>query len=441
MDDLKTIKEFVNNTFTDFGPNKKREITRLLFEIAKRENGIGTEIVCTLSQDNKTFERIKGYLLKRRFPRLTAKMQDFKPSLTGVEINPQNKVAILAGGLKPITPQNLFIEEAVVESELTKKFKQRFPQAQVHLIPSYKDFVQSHKYSIKDYNERANNFFVIKESFDFFRLCPCTPHAYGCGYHIANLGMGCPMECTYCYLQDYTNAPGIAFPANLDDFFDAFKNYEHDIRLGSGEFTDSLVFDNLTEYSPQIIDFFRQYPNARFEFKTKTNNIDLILKANPALNIVIAWSVNPPNIIKENEFYTATLDERLAAAKKCVEAGFRVGFHFDPIIFYEGWEGDYEQVVNQIFDSVEPSHVAWISLGTLRLTATQKKVIENRFPHNKILDGELVLGFDEKLRYPAEWRADIYRKMFSWIRRRNPKAFVYLCMEEKTIHKACLLPM
>jgi len=123
---------------------------------------------------------------------------------------------------------------------------------------------------------------VIKESFDFFRLCPCTPHAYGCGYHIANLGMGCPMECTYCYLQDYTNAPGIAFPANLDDFFDAFKNYEHDIRLGSGEFTDSLVFDNLTEYSPQIIDFFRQYPNARFEFKTKTNNIDLILKANPA---------------------------------------------------------------------------------------------------------------------------------------------------------------
>jgi spore photoproduct lyase len=75
-------------------------------------------------------------------------------------------------------------------------------------------------------------------------------------------------------------------------------------------------------------------------------------------------------------------------------------------------------------------------LGTLRFSPALKKVIENRFPRNTILDEELVLGFDRKMRYPESIRVAMYRGMKESIRRRSRKVFVYLCMEEARIWKA-----
>jgi spore photoproduct lyase len=40
-----------------------------------------------------------------------------------------------------------------------------------------------------------------------------------------------------------------------------------------------------------------------------------------------------------------------------------------------------------IFDIVPNSSIKWISLGTLRMPAYQKIIIENRFPETEILNG------------------------------------------------------
>ena len=60
---------------------------------------------------------------------------------------------------------------------------------------------------------------------------------------------------------------------------------------------------------------------------------------------------NPQKVIESTEFYTASLDERLEAAAQCVDAGYRVAFHFDPIIYSKTWEKDYEELVNIIPNS------------------------------------------------------------------------------------------
>jgi len=48
----------------------------------------------------------------------------------------------------------------------------------------------------------------------------------------------------------------------------------------------------------------------------------------------------------------------------------------------------------------------------------------------------LLLDFDHKMRYQQKVRLMIYQKMINWIKKRGPKVFVYLCMEDKAIWRA-----
>jgi spore photoproduct lyase len=202
------------------------------------------------------------------------------------------------------------------------------------------------------------------------------------------------------------------------------------MRIGTGEFSDSLALDDFTGYSLQMIDFFRKYKNVTFEFKTKSSKIGNLLRSNHSGNVVVSWSINPQELIKENEFYCASLKERLDAAAKCIEAGYRVGFHFDPVIYFSGWEKEYRALIKELFEKIKPKDIAWISIGTFRFSPGLKQVIERRFPANRILDEELILGFDDKLRYAFDIRFEVYDKIIKMLSRHSQKLKLYLCMEE-----------
>ena len=166
--------------------------------------------------------------------------------------------------------------------------------------------------------------------------------------------------------------------------------------------------------------------------KTKSDRIGTVLEQAGSANIVVSWSLNPPGIVAAEELGAASLRRRLEAAGRVREKGFSLAFHFDPIIHYEGWEGEYEALVDDLYGSLEPPF-AWISLGTLRSNKDLKGIVEARFPESRIFYGELFLGEDKKLRYPKFLRKEIYRKMKGWIRSHDTGTPVYLCMEEAEV--------
>lgn len=431
MSGVDVIQEHIRQNYAGFGVNKQREVIRLLYEIAKREHCDFREVLSAAPVPPRSFPHLKNYLLKRRYPNLDSQERRSLSRVPALKIDSSLRAGFRKN--RDIVPQCFYVEESVLETPLARRLQDLYPQARWSVIASYKEFIKHTKYDPRTFNRRLEEFFIVRENFDFFSACPCSNKSVACGYHVMNLGFGCAFECAYCYLQAYTNAPGIVLPANIEDFFKQFETYKQDIRLGSGQFTDSLVFDHLTGYSPRIIDFFRKHPKSTFEFKTKTDNIGLILKTKPAENILISWSLNPQTIIDTVEFDTASLEERLKAARECVRAGYRVAFHFDPIIYYEGWERDYERTVQQVFDFVDGRHIDGFSLGGLRMPNRLKQTIENRFPENAVLDGELIPGYDGKLRYSPRVREEIYSKMREWIRRRGGDIYVYLCMEERSL--------
>jgi spore photoproduct lyase len=118
-----------------------------------------------------------------------------------------------------------------------------------------------------------------------------------------------------------------------------------------------------------------------------------------------------------------------------MEKGYLIGFHFDPIILYPGWEEKYQAVVRAIYSSLNPDRIMWISLGGFRYPKFLKPIIRERFPQSKILYGELLPGPDGKFRYLKSLRIEMYRKIVDWIRAYNPGQFIYLCMESPEVWK------
>lgn len=431
-DRLKKTEAFVRLSFPRLGINKKQEITRLLYEISKKDNVSPSLII--QAPEKTAFNKIKKYLLKKRYPYSYLNNAISKTYLPKIKLD--RKVELHIGENK-FYPKRVFIEKLANRSAIAGRFRILFPEAKFSEIRTLKDYLKkNYTFSIGAYNKRRETAFITHKNYGFFKRCPCTSKAVDCGYNIFNLSFGCIFECTYCYLQEYTNTPGIIFPANVENFFDKFLSYARTgMRIGTGEFSDSLMLDDITEYSLPIVNFFKKHPGVRFEFKTKSANIKNLLRVNHSGNIVISWSLNPQKIIDENEFLTSTLSERIRSAGILGRAGYKLGFHFDPVIFFNGWEKEYEKVTGLLFSSIKPRDIAWISIGTLRFNPKVKQIIENRFPENKILDGELIPGFDGKLRYPDGIRKKIYSTMLGFLLKYSKKLPIYLCMESSSMWK------
>jgi len=436
---LKNARSLIRARFPQFGVNKSQELVRLVYEISKRDGISPRKTLVECRGDG--YDLIKRYLIKMRYPRASRELQNVKPYLPKIELSGRFQADTKKHAF---SPKNIYIQRSAMRSDIAGRARSIFPSADFTEIESLKGHLASRgkTVGVEEYNERRDTLFLVTERYDLLKKCPCTGNAAGCGYWLLNLGFGCIFDCSYCFLQGYTNSPGLVLPVNVNSFLDLFAGRADRIRrIGTGEFTDSLALDRLTEYSLTIIDYFKARPDVLFEFKTKSDVIENVLKREGARNIIISWSLNPQKIIDNNEFFTASLKRRIYSAARCADNGYRVGFHFDPVIYFKGWEREYEKVIDAVFDSVEPEDIAWISIGTFRFAPALKPCIEKRFSGNTILDEELLPGFDGKLRYPYPVRFHIYRKMIDLIIKRSPKAALYLCMEEAGMWRGLKLRM
>jgi len=275
----------------------------------------------------------------------------------------------------------------------------------------------------------------------FIKKCPGTRSYTCCGYEILHIGTFCHMDCTYCILQSYFHPPLMQFFVNHTDLFKELDQifYGNDIhRIGTGEFTDSLIWESWTDFSSRLVPAFAGQGRAVLELKTKTTAVDRLQHLEHRRKTIAAWSVNTPRVIAQEERRTASLAARLKAAAKCESWGYPLAFHFDPIIIYDGCEADYEQVINDIFSSVSADNILWISLGTFRFMPALKPLIQKRFPKSKIIYGEFITGLDGKMRYFKPLRIEVYRKIVAGIRRHAPEVFVYFCMEDDEVWQKSL---
>ncbi|KJJ85012.1 DNA repair photolyase-like protein [Candidatus Omnitrophus magneticus] len=433
------IEEFLSRVPIRLGVNKYNELKRLLYEICLRDSiscGILLknlrleEII--LEGKNDVFHKLKKRLIWARYPSFKGGLKTRASTLGICRFESPSWNGMLS-------PKKIFIEKSVRNYTWTNDFIYNFPSADIREIETFRDVEKSlsKMKHAQRYSARQDNIFLVKNKDAFIKSCPCTKKYKSCAYWVLNIGFGCPIDCSYCFLQLYSNSPGIILPANIEDYYEYIRDFDKrargKIRIGTGEFTDSLAFDRYTKYSRLLISFFKELKYLTLELKTKTSEIGGLLDSAPNDNIVVSWSMNTDIISDRYERGADTIAERISAAIKAARKGYKIGFHFDPIVFYRGWHADYKNIIARIFsNNILNNNTAWISLGTLRYTPGLKEVAEERFFDNRIYyEGEFFIDDDGKFRYPEEIRKDIYGKMIEWVRAFNKSVWIYLCMEPK----------
>ncbi|MCD6584286.1 MAG: DNA photolyase, partial [Desulfobacteraceae bacterium] len=162
--------------------------------------------------------------------------------------------------------------------------------------------------------------FLTRNKGKFVRQCPGTDYYTCCDYMILHIGTFCTMDCSYCILQSYFHPPLLQFYVNhqdLDDSLDQLFFKKKITRIGTGEFTDSLIWEEIYPFSEKLIKKFSKQTHAVLELKTKTVNIDHLLSLQHNQKTIMSWSLNTEAIVKTEERRTASIQSRLSAAAKC----------------------------------------------------------------------------------------------------------------------------
>jgi len=340
--------------------------------------------------------------------------------------------------MAPYRPERIVVQEEAWNDEATLAILEHLPGILVQTVADVEMLLPELR-AASDFRTVAKRTLILaRNRGSFMKECPGAGAEICCNYFVINYALNCHLECTYCVLQSFLNNPALTIYTNIEDLLREVKEKvsgapERTFRVGTGETADSLALDDITLYSRKLVPLFRALPNAVLELKTKSAQVAELETLDHGGHTIISWSLNPRRIIQSEELKTAALEERLEAARRCRQWGYRIGFHFDPLIYYEGWEEEYEEVVRELFRHVDPEGVCWISLGCLRFTHDLKEIVRRRFPKSRIPYGEFVPGNHGKLRYFRPIRDEMYAGMRAMIHALAPGVLVYLCMENRAV--------
>jgi spore photoproduct lyase len=334
----------------------------------------------------------------------------------------------------PYRPKRILVQEQSWKDRVTHEILARLPGIETGTIP----YARIEPVYAASHNYPKDTLILMRYPGKFLKGCQGSGAEICCNYFVVSYAWNCHLECTYCVLQSYLSNEALLVCTNIDDLLlDVKSSLEQTpdrmFRIGTGELADSLALDHLTHFSERLIPLFATLPNGILELKTKSNQISNLRNLNHGGHTVISWSLNSKHIGRTEEHKAASIEERLEAAAQCEAWGYKLGFHFDPLVYYDGWEEDYRDVVKNIFRAVKPDSVAWISLGALRFPPRLRELVRKRFPGSRVPCGEFIPGHHGKIRYFRPIREELYRKMHSWIRAEAPGVFVYLCMETRYV--------
>lgn len=314
----------------------------------------------------------------------------------------------------------IYVEKSAIDLPLTREVSKNFNLEVIEDNAEVEDI--------------KSNVIITNVVDNFVHQCPATQEHRCCNYHVVDIMQGCPFDCAYCILQLYLPHKNIRVTGNIDKVLDDIRlaTKHQKKRIGSGELADSLAMDKTIPLSKFIVPLVNELDNIQFEFKTKSDVVDNLLELNPK-NCLVSWSLNPEEIISQEEPYTATLERRLKAAENVIKHGYKVGFHFDPLIMHKDFEKIYGNLIENLTSRIDGKNVEYISISTFRCPADLMNEIRMRPKDSILTKGDFVRGIDGKVRYFKAERVKMISFVLNKIRKEWKDVFIYFCMEHDSV--------
>ncbi|QDF27971.1 hypothetical protein CRV06_12495 [Halarcobacter anaerophilus] len=331
------------------------------------------------------------------------------------------------------------------EEDISKHFKEEYPNRKNAFNDirtkwnELKNRPNSYTKFTKDlYKDDVRKFSFTKFEGEKTALGSCpvaSPNTRCCNLLTLDAVQSCGFDCSYCSIQSFYNQDKIGFDANFKKNLENLKLDPNEIyHIGTGQSSDSLMWGNKEGVLDALFEFARKNPNVILEFKTKSNNIKYILENEVPKNIICTWSLNTQTIIENEEHLAASLNQRIEAAKKVSNKGVLVGFHFHPIVQYENYLSEYEEVYKTLINSFDPKKVALVSFGTLTFIKPVINKIRSRNFKSKILQMPMV-DANGKQSYPLDIKREMFKSAYDTFKPWHKDVYFYLCMEDQSLWK------
>ncbi len=223
-----------------------------------------------------------------------------------------------------------------------------------------------------------------------------TPQRFTIGfrenYYFSHM-LNCIYDCKYCFLQGMFNSANFVIFTNFCDFITEIKkkasNKNHKLCFFSGYDCDSLALEKITNFLKVFLKSFKKIPNAYLEVRTKSTNINVFKNIEPIENVIIAYSLNPENVVKEFEQKTPDLKKRINSIKLLQKLGWKIGLRFDPLINYKKNKLIYKKFFSYIFKEVEVEKIHSVTTGVFRMPNNFFNKLVNIRPEDSLTFNQL----------------------------------------------------
>lgn len=287
-------------------------------------------------------------------------------------------------------PKRILFEKNTLNYEIGKNIYNFFKQDKdVEIIQ-----LQSHKIKENIPGEDIYNFYRegkktlvvgIKRGMKFQS---CKPSAH---YQLP-LVSGCIGQCQYCYLNtNLGDKPYMRVNVNIDDILSHAEKYIHERLPENTIFEGSATSDPvpIEPYSNSLkhtIEFFSRSDHGRFRFVTKYADIETLLNIDHKNHTEIRFTLNTDRVIGDYEKGTASLNKRLEACKRIIEAGYPMGFIIAPVFLYEHWKEDYKNLLLNLKSNLpaQIAHPITFEVISHRYTTRAKNIILEVFPDTQL---------------------------------------------------------
>ena len=291
--------------------------------------------------------------------------------------------------LKAFIPELVYFEPDALEYPMGQRIR-RWAEEQglpIHMTTSHNRITNLPGESdLEKYRIAKRTLVVgIRKTLDFDQSKPSAEYAIP-------IATGCMAHCHYCYLQTTLGAkPYVRVYVNLDDILDRARTYIAErepavTRFEAACTSDPVGLEHITGSLARLIEFMAEQEHGRLRFVTKFNNVDSLLGLKHNGHTRIRFSVNADYVIRHFEPGTSSFGARIAAAGKVARAGYPLGFIIAPIIWHEGWEEGYTELLRKLRAEVPPEAEPTLTFELIqhRFTKTAKRVIEARYPKTKL---------------------------------------------------------
>ena len=284
---------------------------------------------------------------------------------------------------------HIYVEENVINHEITRKILERFANSKVIKIKHYKDIFCRSNQDVSTQRKSKKLIIAQKQNNLIYKGAPVCQDFGNEHFYYTSCIMNCIYNCDYCYLQGMYSSADIVIFVNLEDVFKEVEMIlqEHPVYLCVSYDTDIAALEEIVGYTSRWIEFAKKYQDSlKIEIRTKSAHIKLWEKLQTTDNVILAYTLSPKYIIDNYEHHTPSIKQRVESIKTAMASGYKVRLCFDPVIYSKNFDEIYGEFLDYILENVDMKNIQDISLGTFRVSQDYMKKMRKINPDSAVVN-------------------------------------------------------